>query len=304
MNNNIGLDSLRVIDAIESAGSFHAAAKKLHKVRSAVSHTVRKLEDDLGVKLYDRNGQRAVLTPTGRKVLEDGRRVLRAVSELQDRARYIDGGWEPEFTIALDHLLPLRMVLPALNEFVRVAPQVRMNVTRETQDGAWDALMWRRADIAIGTGHAGPPAGECRVSMLGELEMIYVVAPQHYLASIETELTQEALTEHRFIATVETARGQQPDAMDISDLTAGLSLVDLRDKLEALRAGLGFGLIPAPLAHSEIAAGRLIELRCIRPTQHLIVQFASRRRAQGKALEWFIEALHESGQAWLGNAFE
>lgn len=265
---------------------------------------MRKLEDDLGVQLYDRSSRRAVLTPAGREIMQEGRRILRAVSELQERARYIDGGWEQEFSIALDHLLPLRLILPALKEFGRAAPQVRVIIIRETQEDIWDALARRRADLAIGTGIVRPPPGEGQLHHIGELEMVCVAAPQHPLAASKNELTQDTLRAHCYIAADATAGSEQPTVPGIQDVGVALSLVDLRDKLEALRAGLGFGLIPAPLARTEIAAHRLIELRGIQHAERLTVQFATRRRAQGKALEWFVGAMRESGQSWLAKAFE
>ena len=65
MRHAISLDALRILDAIERKGSFGAAAEAMHKVPSALSYTVNKLEADLAVALYDRSGQRAVLTLLG-----------------------------------------------------------------------------------------------------------------------------------------------------------------------------------------------------------------------------------------------
>jgi DNA-binding transcriptional LysR family regulator len=52
----ITLEALEVIDAIERRGSYAAAAEELHKVPSAVSYIVNKLEADLGVMVFDRAG--------------------------------------------------------------------------------------------------------------------------------------------------------------------------------------------------------------------------------------------------------
>ena len=275
----------------------------LHKVRSAISHTVAKLEDDIGIALYDRSQRKAELTPAGREVLREGRRILRAVSELESKAHYAADGWEPEFTIVLDHLLPLRLLLPALENFAERAPEVRVNVQRESLDGSWDALIWRRADLAIGAGGMGPPSGECHAQVLGELAMVYAAAPNHPLAALPTPLPIETLLGHRYVATADTARVAQPRMQALVESRLQLSLVDLRDKLEALRAGLGFGLLPQSLAAIEISAGRLVELHPVEAAPALSVQYASRRQASGKALDWFVHALGQSGSVWLHQAF-
>jgi len=58
----LSLDALLVLDAIARKGSFAAAAEELHRVPSAITYTVQKLEQDLDVQLFDRSGHRARLT--------------------------------------------------------------------------------------------------------------------------------------------------------------------------------------------------------------------------------------------------
>jgi DNA-binding transcriptional LysR family regulator len=70
------LDQLLVLEAIDSAGSFADAARALHRVPSAVSYTVKALEDAVGVPLFDRSGHRAALNANGQRVLEEARAVL------------------------------------------------------------------------------------------------------------------------------------------------------------------------------------------------------------------------------------
>ena len=54
----LSLDALQILDAIDRRGSFAGAGKALHKVPSTISYTVAKLEEDLGVQLFDRVGPR------------------------------------------------------------------------------------------------------------------------------------------------------------------------------------------------------------------------------------------------------
>ena len=70
------LEALLVLDAIDQRGSFASAAEQLNKVPSAISYIVQKLEEQLGVTLFVRQGRRSVLTPAGLHLLEEGRKVL------------------------------------------------------------------------------------------------------------------------------------------------------------------------------------------------------------------------------------
>ncbi|KAG1244621.1 hypothetical protein G6F68_015377 [Rhizopus microsporus] len=98
----LSLDALQILDAIDRRGSFAGAGKALHKVPSTISYTVAKLEEDLGVQLFDRVGPRAEPTEAGRALLDEGRHLLRAARELELRVRRVASGWETELTLAVD----------------------------------------------------------------------------------------------------------------------------------------------------------------------------------------------------------
>ena len=87
------LDQLLVLEAIVEIGTFAGAAKALHRVPSAVSYTIRTLEDMLEVALFDRSGHKATLTPAGRRILEEGADLLAQARELDRLARQIQTGW-------------------------------------------------------------------------------------------------------------------------------------------------------------------------------------------------------------------
>jgi DNA-binding transcriptional LysR family regulator len=94
MKHPITLEALEVLDAIERKGSFAGAANALYRVPSAISYSVQKLEDDLGVKLFRREGRRSLLTPAGSLLLEQGRELLIAAENLAESTRQVDSGWE------------------------------------------------------------------------------------------------------------------------------------------------------------------------------------------------------------------
>src|SRR5215207_4965169 len=101
----LSLDALQVLDAIDRKGSFAGAADELHRVPSAITYSVKQLEDGLGVPLFDRRGHRAVLTAAGRELLAEGRRLLRAAADLECRVQQVAKGWEAELRIAVDTLI-------------------------------------------------------------------------------------------------------------------------------------------------------------------------------------------------------
>jgi len=143
------LDALQVLDAIERRGSFAAAAEELFRVPSAMTYTVQKLEQDLGVTLFDRSGHRAKLTPAGEELLKEGRHLLRAANDLECRVKRVATGWEAELNIAYDDVLPATRLLPLIAEFYRAASGTRLRIASEVLGGCWDALVSGRADLVI-----------------------------------------------------------------------------------------------------------------------------------------------------------
>jgi hypothetical protein len=101
----ISLDALLTVDTIARRGTFSAAAKELYRVPSTISYTVSKLEEDLGVQLFERFGPRVVLTAAGEELLKEGRYLLKAAADLESRVRRVASGWETEFTIGVDSAL-------------------------------------------------------------------------------------------------------------------------------------------------------------------------------------------------------
>ena len=85
---------LQVLDAIDRRGSFAGASKELHRVPSTISYVVAKLEDDLGVQIFERMGPRVALTPAGIELLKEGRYLLKAAQDLEHRVRRVASGWE------------------------------------------------------------------------------------------------------------------------------------------------------------------------------------------------------------------
>src|SRR6184192_4441586 len=102
---NLTLEAIRILDTIDRKGSFAAAAIELDRVPSALTYSVRKLEEDLDVLLFDRRGHRAKLTTAGLELLTEGRHLLSAADELERRIKRTATGWEVELRIVVDSVI-------------------------------------------------------------------------------------------------------------------------------------------------------------------------------------------------------
>lgn len=289
----LSLDALATLDAIARRGSFAAAAEELHRVPSAVTYTVQKLEQDLGVTLFDRTGHRAKLTPAGLELLREGRHLLRAAAEIEQRVQRLAQGWESELAITVDEIIPMERIFPLLDEFYRLNPGTRLRLDSEVLAGTWDALLSGRADLVIGVSGDPPSEGGCSTLPLGEVSFVFVVAPGHPLAAVAEPLQPEDILEHRAITAADSSRSLPPRTTGLLSGQDCLSVPGMRAKMEAHKAGLGVGYLPVHLAQPLIDAGVLVakDVAESKPVAQLSV--AWRPKASGKALKWFLGRLEE-----------
>lgn len=295
MNSKITLEALRVLSAIDTCGSFRSAAEALNKVPSAISHTISKLERELGVQIFDRTGHRAIMTPAGEEILREGRDILRAAAELEARAKRVaESG--AEMRIGLDYLIPVEPVVPVLQTLHEKGIDVRVHFTRESLSGAWDALVWNRVDVVVGATGEAPGRSGFEYKKLGDLKECYVASPSHALAAANGPLRVEDLRHHTLITPADTSRERTQDDYGRNVIT----VVTLRDKLVTLRAGLGYGILPTRLAEEEASRGQLKVLKMENPPAAQPVYIAWRSGALTKSQELVVDELGRHGDEILG----
>ena len=254
------LDQLRVLVTVVETGSFAAAARALNRATSVVSYTIANLEAQLGLPLFDRETTRKPrLTPAGRIVLDEARHLTDGISSLRAKVKGLRQGLEGELHVVLDSMLPGERVVDALTAFAEAFPTVQLHLHVETLGAVLELVLNGVAAIGV----SGPLAAEHdaleRVS-IGSFRVIAVAAPAHPLAAPPP-------------GGHAPGAGRQHVQLVISDrspLTAGREfsvighrswrLADLASKHMLLKAGIGWGMMPAWIVAEDLAAGRLVEL--------------------------------------------
>ncbi len=291
MGSKISLDALTALETIERMGSFAAAAAQLRRVPSALTYTMGRLEDDLGVRLFDRSGRRASLTPAGRELLEEGRTLLALADQIERRVQQVARGWEVELRIALDLTLDASALLPLVAEFDGEKSGTRVRLSYEVLAGTWDALQSGRADLVIGAN--GEPVSQAGLSLrrVNPLPFVFAVAPAHPLASMREPLAPAEIQRYRAVAVADTARNQPARSTGLLLGQESLTVPDFAAKVAAQRAGLGVGYLPAPIARAEHEAGRLVIKQVAEPKLESFQYMAWKTASKGKALAWFLGRL-------------
>ena len=284
---------LEMVSLIARSGSFAAASRALGKVPSAVTYSIRQLEEQLDVLLFDRSSRQARLTPAGAELVQEGDRLLAELETVAQRIKRVATGWEPLLNIAVDSIIDEGTALDLIGEFLALKPPTRIRLERETLSGTWEALVSGRADLAIGVAdQPAPPAG-IQSAPLGEVPFLFVVAPDHPLAGVSGAITDELLMPYRMIALADSAQQMTPMTIGLLPGQDVLTVPSMALKIEAQIRGLGCGYLPEPLIRGELKAGRLVEkLRMPqRRPAHLSYAWRVSGREPGPAQRWWLERL-------------
>jgi DNA-binding transcriptional LysR family regulator len=287
----LSLDAIQVLDAIDRKGSFAAAAAELHRVPSAITYSVRQLEEGLGVEVFDRKGHRAVLTEAGRELLAEGRRLLRAAADLECRVQQVAKGWESELRIAVDTVVGLDRLYGLVEEFYAQRTGTRLRLATEVLAGTWDALASGRADLVIGASGDAPAGRNYATRVIGRVEMAFAAAPFHPIVGSPQPLDDATLQRHRAVSVADSSRLLPVRTVGLLSGQDTLTVPTMEAKAAAQVAGLGVGFLPRWIAEREAAAGRLriLEVAGGRPAGDLLA--AWRTGEEGKALKWFVARL-------------
>ncbi len=289
----ITLEALEVLDAIDRKGSFAAAANILYKVPSAISYTVQKLEQDLEVTLFVKQGRNSVLTPAGRLLLDQGREILAAAERLTEATRVVDSGWESKLNIVIDTSLGTDHIYPLLKEFFEIKPDIEINLYQEALAGGWDALVEGRADIALGLPiKPSDVSGFCYQSYQ-QVKWVFAVSALHPLAQYKQPIIKQDIECHRTVVVRDSSRNRAKLTHRIFSKQPVLSVQTLQDKVLAQKAGLGIGFVPRVAIEAELASGSMVQLDVEDVESNTTLYLGWRRGQKGKALRWFLNKLKD-----------
>ena len=190
---------IEFVDAVARHGNFTRAANDLHVAQPAVSAAIRQLEDELGVRLFERTSRHVALTDAGEAFLSGARRVMAELSDLSDAMREFDQGTRGVLRASWWHQADPQTV-GYLSDYTIKNPGVEVSIVEWSTSESLAGLRRGELDLAMVTLPASIDLTGLRHTVLRRERYAFVVAQDHPLAEKDSVRVGD-LAEERFIVT-------------------------------------------------------------------------------------------------------
>ncbi|MDF3838348.1 LysR family transcriptional regulator [Cupriavidus basilensis] len=253
-------------------GSFSVAASRLHVTQSSLSKRIAELEDDLGKALFDRTGQRAVITDAGERLLEHASQMLdiegriRAGLDMPGALRgtcrfgiseLVASTWFPGFVARVRELHPNLVLEPQVD--------LALRLERRLERGELDFAIIPGPSPSPGL--ANEKVGELEYGWMASPQRLpkgTVLTPRHFVDHPVITLSAEAGLSRAFEQWAAEQRLEIPRALVCNSLTALIALAV---------SGVGISFFPRVYVQPFLRADKLVELACARPLHNLSYHF-------------------------------
>ncbi len=254
------LEQLLTLSRIVEYGSLKRAADSLHKTQPALSMAIKKLEEEYGFRILNRDNYRLSLTAEGRSFYSKAQELLLNAQQLNSLGQHLGAGNEPVVRFAYDQACPSSMMLRVLQQCQRVYPDTELQILEKTRFGALELLQKEQADLAISPWWPTLyVAGDLDTLPIGEFTILLAASPE-LLSGTVIEHTEQ-LKSHTHL--VIEASGFEFDSENLMMLKGVRTwrTQSANTLKQLLVAGLGWGFIPEHMIRDELANGTLIPLQ-------------------------------------------
>lgn len=251
------INQLEVLIAVAREKSFSRAAEVLGRTQPAVSQAIRRLELEIGEKLFDRSSKDGTLTSSGEVLVDYARQMLNLRQAANTALREMKSLQNGKVTISANEHTVFYL-LPVIEEYRRQHPTIKIEVQRGAASRIPDQITAR--EVELGVISFKPTDASLRsVSVLND-ELQLIVSPNHRFAGKGSVSVKDLATE-TFIAHNAPSPYRLKVIETFAKFDTRLHISVELPSLEAIKrlveTGIGIALVPKLSAKSEIATGQL-----------------------------------------------
>jgi DNA-binding transcriptional LysR family regulator len=289
------LAELRVFLTVAAERSFSRAATKLHRTQPAVSQAIRRLEDEVGERLFDRSSKDGTLTEAGRVLRDYAERLQRLAEEAQLSVRELRDLQRGRVLIGSNEG-GVHMLLPLIEKFREKHARILVDVRRVPARQVGVEVAQGTLDFGIMT---FDPGDKRLTSLpLGADELVLLVYPGHPFAGRDTvpmaEFAQETVIAH---SDPSPARDQVLRQAELrhAPINIQIALPSLEGIKRAVEQKMGVALLPRRCALAEIARRQLVAVKIPEVRLPRQVRLIYKKGELSHAASAFLQAAKGSG---------
>lgn len=276
---------LRAFHAVAAEGGFLRAAERLNVTQPTLSEQVKQLEAAYGVKLFERRGRRSEITDLGRALFDATRRFFAVEQEAEQILSAARGLKRGRLRVAAD--APY-LIMPLLGHFSRRHPGIELSLSFGNSQRVLEALLTRRADLAVLPDIA--PDRRLSTRPLARGRLVLLVSRAHPWGRRRSVALQELAGERLILREAGSAtRALFDRALAESGVKPAATLeVGSREGLrEAVAEGLGLGAV----LESEIGNDDRLQALAIRDAALVSTEYLAclGERRQDRVIAAFLE---------------
>ena len=285
---------LQVFLTVATERSFSRAASILDRTQPAVSQSIKRLEEELGERLFDRSSRGGQLTEAGIVLLDYARKLIQLRGEAEGAVREFQGLRRGRVLIGANEAA-VHVLLPVIERFRLTHPQAQVEVNRIAARRLGAEVMNRSLDFGVLTFQ--PRDRGLRSIPLGEDDLVMLTPPSHPLAN-RRQITMEEFGRQTIIAHNDPSPSRERVLRLYEQRHASINILIALPSLDgikrAIEMGLGVALLPRRCALAEIKRGQLCAVKV--PRLGLIRDVCLIYRSSGEmthVAEAFLETAKE-----------
>jgi DNA-binding transcriptional LysR family regulator len=294
----MNITQLKLFRDIARELSFIKVAQQNHITQPAVSVHIKKLEDELGKKLFSRSPHNTQLTADGEVILDDVKEILRLCEGLKIRSSYSQGILEGNIRIAAIHSVGMYEMGDFLSSFMQSFPRVHIHLEYRRADEIYRLLAKEVIDI----GMVAYPEKRTNIisTSCGEDDLVLITHPQHKLARRKSVMLKH-IENQNFIAFESGIPTREAIDSVLAEHNIKVNHRMSNDNIftlkKAVEAGIGISIVPANSVDDETQKGSIIKLpiRDIKLTRPIAL-LQRKKHKPNKPLEIFIKHLLDFNQ--------
>ena len=255
---------IRYFLAAYDVGTFSGAAARLNISQQAISKSVLRLEAELGVRLFERDGRRLRPTPYAELLVPTARTIASETDRF--RASLVDmlGGREARLKIGVGPSAAAELVARAVLALTQERAAVSMLVIEGLQETMRQQLVLGELDLYVALSQADRADPLIREAVLGNVEYVAIAGASHPLAG-QPQVTIPELSKSRWIAganlgAIEDAIGESFRAHGLPSVRPEIETSSLTFTLGMLDGGKHVAILPEILVRRDLMSGRLIRI--------------------------------------------